>query len=99
MKKLNLDETNSIKTKKFYKKYLQKSCGLTAANFSQMHTQVEWKEMEKKNVFIQNILQTCPKSSDTVAKILIHKNGKKAFNDLLQFSIRYAKGTGNFPPC
>ena len=94
---LNIEEVRSVK--KFYKKYLQKSCKYTAANFAQMHTQVEWKTMQDKKIFIEEVLHICPKATDTIAKILIKDTGKNKFNSLLHFSIQYAKDTGNFPPC
>ena len=99
MPKEDLNRDQVKKTKIFYKKYLQKSCKLTAANFAQMHTQKEWKVMKNKKIFIEEVLHICPKGTDTIAKILIKDNGKEQFDYLIRFSIQYAKGTGKFPPC
>lgn len=95
----DLNTKQVLQIKKFYKTYLQKSCGNTAANFAQMHTQKEWSTMQQKKGFIQEILKVCPKSDGTVARILIQEHGKENFDYLLHFSIQYAKGTGKFPPC
>jgi len=84
--------------KDFYKKNLQKSCRLTAANFAQMHTQDEWMEMNKKSIFISEISKICPKAQNKIIKI-IEKGGKHKFNELYRFSVKYAKGTDTFPPC
>ena len=84
--------------KDFYKKNLQKSCRLTAANFAQMHTQEEWIEMEKKSIFISEISKICPKAQNKIIKI-IEKSGNSKFDALYRFSVKYAKDTGMFPPC
>jgi type III secretory pathway component EscR len=99
MPKDDLNEADVKRTKNFYKKYLQKACHNTAANFAQMHTQEEWKSMKKNKVFILEVVKLCPKANNMITQILIKDNGKKAFDDLARFSIQYAKGTGKFPPC
>lgn len=99
MPKEDLDRAQVKKTKTFYKKYLQKSCRYTAANFAQMHTQKEWKVMKDKKIFIEEVLHICPKATDMIAKILIKDDGKEQFDYLVRFSIQYAQGTGKFPPC
>ena len=99
MPKEDLGTQEVKKVKNFYKKYLQKSCGYTAANFAQMHTQKEWKNLQKNKKFIDEVLKTCPSATTMVAKILIKDKGKEAFNYLVRFSIQYAKGSGKFPPC
>jgi len=99
MPKDDLNEPQVKHVKKFYKKFLQKSCGLTAANFAQMHTQNEWGTMQKKKIFVEEVINICPKATDTIARILSKEHGKDNFNHLLRFSIQYAKNTGKFPPC
>lgn len=85
-------------TNKFYKKYLQKSCHLTAANFAQMHTQEEWRDMTQKKSFIEEVITVCPSATDTVAKLLIKEGGKQKFEYFRRFTIQYANDTGKFPP-
>jgi len=85
-------------TNKFYKKYLQKSCRLTAANFAQMHTQKEWKIMAQKKSFIEEVITVCPSATNTIAKLLIKDSGKLNFDYLRRFTIQYANDTGKFPP-
>lgn len=94
----DLDTKEVMKIKDFYKKNLQKSCGLTAANFAQMHTQKEWLTMGNKNVFIAEISKVCPKAQPKIIGI-IEKGGKKKFNEFYRFSVKYAKDTGLYPPC
>ena len=94
----DLDNKKVLKIKDFYKKNLQKSCGLTAANFAQMHTQNEWITMDEKNIFIAEISKVCPKAQPKIIKI-IEKGGKTKFNEFYRFSVKYAKDTGLFPPC
>lgn len=95
-KTLNHEEIEE--TNKFYKKYLQKSCRLTAANFAQMHTQEEWMTMAKKQSFIEEVITVCPSATDTIAKLLIKDSGKEKFEYFRRFTIQFANDTGKFPP-
>ena len=94
----DLNTNKVMQIKDFYKKNLQKSCGLTAANFAQMHTQKEWIEMDQKKIFISEISTVCPKAQNKIISI-IEMGGKKKFEDFYRFSVKYAKDTGVFPPC
>ena len=100
----NIDSLTDLNTakvtqiKEFYKKYLQKKCGFTAANFTQMHTQKEWISMQENSMFIEEVSKICPKSQTIIIRIL-DKNGRQQFEDLYRFSVKYAKDTNIFPPC
>lgn len=99
MPKEDLNTAEVKKVKKFYKKYFQKACHYTAANFAQMRTQAQWKKLENTEKFIHEVIHICPNATDMVAKILIKDTGKEKFDYLRRFSIQYAKDTGKFPPC
>ena len=93
---LSKKETTNIS--KFYKKYLRKSCRATNAGFAQKYTQQEWKKVQTKQTFIDELFILCPHASSRLIRVI--KNNKKTqnFQKLLQFSIEYAQDTGKYPP-
>lgn len=92
-----LDLEKAIQINKFYKKNLQKTCGRTAPNFAQMYTRNEWLAMKQEHTFIIEISKICPRSQNKIISI-IEKDGRRRFQDLYSYSLKYAKDSGLYPP-
>jgi len=72
------------KGKRIYKKRMYKKCGFSGVKFARHHTQAEWETLYEKRKFQAEALKICPKIDTAKIK-------PKNWNDLYDFSVKYAK--------
>ncbi len=91
---LEANENNQKKIdfgQKIFRKKLQKKCGYTAGHWAQQHTKVEWKTIQKKGDFKEELLTMCPRAKEVMKD--------KWVEPLYLFAKEYAKDTGLRPRC
>ena len=84
--------TYKLKTiQSIYKKKMRKKCKFSLTYFSKKHTRKEWKKIYEKDNFITEFSNICPAGTSMLKKSYIEP--------LYNFSYKYAKDSGEFPPC
>ena len=81
------------KGQRYFTKKLKKVCDLTGAEFAELHTQEQWKEIHsKENGIITEIKKVCPKVRDSALK-------DKYIEHYFDFFYHYGNDSGNIPSC
>lgn len=80
------------KGQKYYKKKLQKPCGMNGADFAKKHTQGEWEEINEAGKLGAEIKKECPSVKDKAIK-------DKYLKHYYDFFYNFASDSGNVPSC
>lgn len=81
------------KGQRYFTKKLKNVCELTGAEFSELHTQDQWKEIhDKENGLAAEIKRICPSVKDRALK-------EKYIQHYFDFFYEYGNDSGNIPAC
>ncbi|MFV7789504.1 cytochrome C [Aliarcobacter lanthieri] len=83
---------DSAKGQKAFIKFLKEPCGMDGAKFALKHTQEEWRKIKADGKGEAEIIKICPnvKAGDVKESLIEH---------IMDFSIEFAKDSGNVPSC
>ena len=84
-----LSMADAKKGHRIYKKKLQRSCKFAGSIFARKHTQEEWEQINKQNLFKEETQKICP-------QLDIAKLNDKQWKDLYDFSYKFGIG-GEIP--
>ncbi|WP_418186295.1 cytochrome C [Aliarcobacter vitoriensis] len=83
---------DAAKGQKAFIKFLKEPCGMDGAKFAVKHTQEEWRQIKSDGKFEDEIKRICPKYEIGSIKTNLLEN-------IIDFSIEFAKDSGNVPSC
>ncbi|RBQ30729.1 cytochrome C [Arcobacter sp. FW59] len=83
---------DATKGQKAFIKFLKEPCGMDGAKFAVKHTQEEWRQIKSNGKFEDEIKRICPKYEIGSIKTNLLDN-------IIDFSIEFAKDSGNVPSC
>ena len=84
-----LSMSDAKKGHRIYKKKLQRSCKFAGSIFARKHTQEEWEQIHKQNLFKEETKKICPQFD-------MGKLNDKQWKDLYDFSHKFGIG-GEIP--